>query len=1187
MADGSYNILVGIEPDVTGLQQKLDRQTKNIKIKTSINMGQKDIDSYVKQWNNQISRMQFKSPDIFKNEEVQANLKVLQNNITNFSQRGGASVQDVRGSFDDLKTSVTKVGASMKNTTKDGYGFTSMLDVAIKKVAVWMIATQAVYGSLRKLEEGVQYIKDLNVELTNLQIVTGKTDEEIAQLARDYGYLAQQVGATTIEVAQGSLEWARQGKTAEETSVLLRTSMMLSKLAAMDSAEATEKLTAVMNGFQLSVEEVGYALDVLIILDNAYATSAEEIITAMQRSSNSAQLVGIEYNELASQITIVSSVTRKSAESIGESLKTIYSRMRNVKLGKQFDEEGESISDVEEVLKDYNIALRDTTGNFRDFSYVLDEVGEIWGELETIDQSKIANAFAGIRQSENFIVLLNNWDKVKEAQDLAADSAGLAAERYEIYMGGIEASANRMKSAWEGVWAATIDPEAIAFFNDLSTAIANFITRSGGLLEFFNSFVEIQKFIGVLAPAKFVFAGIETIVDNLIFLVAKLFGKEYQQDVKDYQKELQKVTDEYILWKDILNLLGLEDSNLYDIVMRGLEGEIDALNEISGLQSEMSSESRSDEVIEDNEQIEESNSRLMKSFENLQFLIDDSFGKAFDSYHEKQEQSAIQAAELREEIRLLSEQPTLSEEQLTQLGDLQYELYNVEQDILKTAEAYEKSLQAAIISTFMQRVALADLSSDAQTAAYNMVYSLAESWGLMGEETVRVSRAVDTAILELANGSYEAAQIAISNIMNVGNAAAAISGNYYLNFVVTTSGNVASPGTSGVPLLDGMYSPEDLMSQAFNPPPTNIPTRSSFPGFSGFGGGGGGGGSSAAPKAEIKTLKDLHNLVISLIKAEQKARKDALKDQIDGLEAQLDAYAEIIDAKKEILRAEQESIEYQETLEDKTKTIAQIQSEMAILALDTSAESKARQLELAEELADAQKDLAETQRDRSYDLQEEALDKEYDLYKENTDAQIAIIEEAVSAIDEYLDKTGQIAQDALDRIGEQAPDLYQSLIDWNAEYGSGIVTDVVDAWNEAYDALLKYGNLADALYGGVSPTVSTETLPTHHSGLSSGAVGGVRTLPGEILSKLLVGEEVMNDNDILKTLKMIPRVANIISRTQGSGGGLNIENLITIQGDVIEKTIPKIKDIAKDVIKEINSTLVRQGSVRDVASIYG
>jgi len=274
MADGGYNIVVGIEPDVTGLQQKLDSKTKNIKIRTSINMGQKDIDSYVKQWNNQISRMQFKSPDIFKNTEVQASLKVLQDNITNFSQKGGASVQDIRGNFDDLKTSVTKVGSSMKNTTKDGYGFTSMLDVAIKKVAVWMIATQAVYGSLRKIEEGTQFIKDLNKELTNVQIVTGMTAEEVDRLAVQYNKLAKEMGATTIQVAEGSLEWFRQGKTIEETSELMKSTLMLSKLGNLESAESTEYLTATLNGFKLEAEDASLVVDKLIDLDNQYATSA-------------------------------------------------------------------------------------------------------------------------------------------------------------------------------------------------------------------------------------------------------------------------------------------------------------------------------------------------------------------------------------------------------------------------------------------------------------------------------------------------------------------------------------------------------------------------------------------------------------------------------------------------------------------------------------------------------------------------------------------------------------------------------------------------------------------------------------------------------------------------------------------------------------------------------------------------
>lgn len=274
MPDGSYNIVVGVTPDFTGVQDKMNKEAKKLRINASINLGQKDIDSYVKQWNNQIARMEFKSPDIFKNEEVQASLKAVQASIADFAARGTTSIQDVRGKMDDLRTSVTKVGSSMKNTTKDGYGFSSMLEVAVKKVAVWMLATQAIYGSLRKIDEGVQYIKDLNVELTNAQVVTGMTNDEIQKLGVQYNELAKQMGATTIEVAQGSLEWLRQGKTAEETGVLMKDVLMLSKLGNLDAAQSTEYLTATLNGFKLEAEDASLVVDKLIDLDNRLATSA-------------------------------------------------------------------------------------------------------------------------------------------------------------------------------------------------------------------------------------------------------------------------------------------------------------------------------------------------------------------------------------------------------------------------------------------------------------------------------------------------------------------------------------------------------------------------------------------------------------------------------------------------------------------------------------------------------------------------------------------------------------------------------------------------------------------------------------------------------------------------------------------------------------------------------------------------
>jgi len=404
MANGGYNIIVGIEPDVTGLQQKLDRKTKNIKITTSINMGQKDIDSYVKQWNNQIARMQFKSPDIFNNAEVQASLKVLQDNISSFSQRGGASVQDVRGSFDDLRTSVTKVGASMKNTTKDGYGFTSMLEVAIKKVAIWFLATQAIYGSLRKIEEGIQYIKDLNKELTNVQIVTGMTADEVDRLAVEYNKLAKEMGATTIQVAQGSLEWFRQGKTIEETSELMKSTLMLSKLGNMESADSTEKLTATLNGFKLEAEDASLVVDKIIDLDNRMATSANEIATALQYSAASAQQAGVSFDELTSYIATISSVSRRSAESIGQSMKTMFARLENIKLGKMFEDDKTNINDVERALGLVNIRLRDTATSFRPMGDVMDEIAEKWSTMNEIEQSAVANAIAGKNRMPEYMV---------------------------------------------------------------------------------------------------------------------------------------------------------------------------------------------------------------------------------------------------------------------------------------------------------------------------------------------------------------------------------------------------------------------------------------------------------------------------------------------------------------------------------------------------------------------------------------------------------------------------------------------------------------------------------------------------------------------------------------------------------------------------------------------------------------
>jgi TP901 family phage tail tape measure protein len=130
-----------------------------------------------------------------------------------------------------------------------------------------------------------------------------------------------------------------------------------------------------------------------------------EIATAMKYSSNSAQQAGIDFEHLAAYITIISSTTRQSSETIGQSLKTLSARFTDIKQGFDIGEGLDvNINNVEKSLRDVNIPLRDSANNFRDIQDVISDLGKVWSGLTEVQQNNIAKQVAGVRQKEQFLV---------------------------------------------------------------------------------------------------------------------------------------------------------------------------------------------------------------------------------------------------------------------------------------------------------------------------------------------------------------------------------------------------------------------------------------------------------------------------------------------------------------------------------------------------------------------------------------------------------------------------------------------------------------------------------------------------------------------------------------------------------------------------------------------------------------
>lgn len=150
--------------------------------------------------------------------------------------------------------------------------------------------------------------------------------------------------------------------------------------------------------------------------------------------------------------------------------------MGNIKAGRLFDPSTEEdLSNVESSLRGAGIALRDQEGHFRNFGDVLDEVAGNWNNYENEQKRAIAVAFSGTRMQEKFLVLMENYNSALALADVAAQSSGTATEKYGAYLGGIEASVNSLKAAFEGLSTTLLPQDFSKGFIDAGTGIVSTI----------------------------------------------------------------------------------------------------------------------------------------------------------------------------------------------------------------------------------------------------------------------------------------------------------------------------------------------------------------------------------------------------------------------------------------------------------------------------------------------------------------------------------------------------------------------------------------------------------------------------------------------------------------------------------------------------------------------------------------
>jgi TP901 family phage tail tape measure protein len=405
------------------------------------------------------------------------------------------------GEVSEVDKELRLLEETMRSTANRNLSFREKFAKAMESIPIWMAGMTAFYQTLHFFTDGVAYVNEFNKSLTQLSIVSGKSQQEIQATGQQIRDLANAMSISTDEVAKGAVEFARQGLQGKEMFDKMGTAIKYAKISNLDFNESAQILTATVNSMGVTADK---AADVFSYMGDATATGADELGRAMQRVGGTAGALNIPLEKVSSWIAVVSSKTREGAETIGNSIKTILARVQNLK-ETGFDEtDGTQINDVAKALSSVGIQLVDAHGEFRDFGKVMDELGAKWQGLDKRTQAYIATTVAGTYQQSRFLNLMEGYPQTVQLATDSLNQAGIANKKFALYQEGTEAKLTELKNAWTGIFQDTFNDKGIQSAIEALTGLVSALGKFLNLIGHTNAVVGIATlaFIALSKPIR-------------------------------------------------------------------------------------------------------------------------------------------------------------------------------------------------------------------------------------------------------------------------------------------------------------------------------------------------------------------------------------------------------------------------------------------------------------------------------------------------------------------------------------------------------------------------------------------------------------------------------------------------------------------------------------------------------------
>lgn len=645
-------------------------------------------------------------------KEIEDLNRVAQNGgFSNISKTAKIATRDIQGTSSQID--------NLKQNLQQGIGQT--------------LAFGAITGIQNALASAVDNATELDRIMTDISIVSGKTNDEM-QKYRDYaGEAADALGTMGSDYLEASLIYEQQGGVAAYYAKdLAEATVTAANISRESTAQMSEYLTSTINGFDLLTERGGqaatYITDVLAKLGAASGSDLAEIATGLTRTANTARDVGFEFEEISSMIATVSEVTRRTPETIGNAFKsmlTTFTQLREAG-GEELEQFTNKVQEAFKLGGIEDISVFDN-GNLREASDIFKDIAARWDTMNMEQQSLVSEAVAGKYQAETFRAFMNNQERYNELLEDAYGAAGTSAQQQLIYMDSLEAKVKQFGNQWEIVSTNIIDSDMFK-----------------GIIE------DATNLLKIVGAQKEGFQTLATALSPVVGIFGQLFGSRFVGEAVQ-NKQLKEIKDNTL--KNVQEIGAAEGANTKE-----LERQVKVASEINKIMDNLGKEAGGNfrELIQEVDLLEEKIRAAEMAPDQFENEVKTKAREALSQGGTKGIQGAKFKEELEEEQgRLYAANETLqATEQTLQTEAKRLALAEQALHAKQGERNTISSLNASLLDTTNQQNLL-DILTDETAAQVKTILRDVNEWGEVLKQTGLDSKFVDQINTEIAKSQRQ------------------------------------------------------------------------------------------------------------------------------------------------------------------------------------------------------------------------------------------------------------------------------------------------------------------------------------------------------------------------------------------------------------------------------------------------